>query len=142
VGPAGRVLDEALDAAGIARATAYVTNAVKHFKWVPRGKRRLHKTPAQREVAACLQWLEQEVAAIAPALIVCLGATATMALLGPASRVGALRGRVIPRANAPAVVVTAHPSSILRLKGADRDEAFKALVYDLTVAKRFLGKAA
>ena len=137
VGPAGRVLDEALAAAGISRAAVYVTNAVKHFKWVPRGKRRLHKTPAQREVAACLQWLEQEIASIAPALIVCLGATATGAMLGPASRVGALRGRIIRRAEAPPVLVTVHPSFLLRLAGADRDSAIAQFVADLRVAKRF-----
>jgi len=121
MGPAGRILDAALEAAGIARSVAYVTNAVKHFKWMPRGKRRLHKTPAQREVAACLHWLEQEIAAIEPALIVCLGGTAASALLGPASRVGAPRGRLIRRQDAAAVVVTVHPSYILRLKGSDRD---------------------
>ena len=137
-GPAGRILDAALEAAKIPRAAVYVTNAVKHFKWVPRGKRRLHKTPAQREVAACLQWLEQEIASLAPGLIVCLGATATSALLGPASRVGALRGRVIRRDAAPPVLVTVHPSFILRLTGADRDGALAQLIADLRVAKRFV----
>src|SRR6266576_634418 len=87
VGPAGRLLDRALEAAGVPREDLYVTNAVKHFKWTPRGKRRLHKTPAQREVAACLQWLEREIAAVKPRVIVCLGATAARALLGADFRV-------------------------------------------------------
>ena len=138
VGPAGRILDQAMEAAGIPRASAYVTNAVKHFKWVPRGKRRLHKTPAQREVAACLQWLEQEIGVIAPALIVCLGATATAALLGPSSRVGALRGRIIRREEQPSVLVTVHPSFILRMTGADREDALARFIADLRVAKRFV----
>ena len=141
VGPAGRILDAALEAAEIPRVTVYVTNAVKHFKWVPRGKRRLHKTPAQREVAACLQWLEQEIATVTPRLVVCLGATATGALLGPSSRVGALRGRVIERGEAPAVLVTVHPSYILRRTGADRDDALEQFVADLRVAKRFVAGA-
>ena len=141
VGPAGRILDQALEAAGIARAATYVTNAVKHFKWVPRGKRRLHKTPAQREVSACLQWLEQEIETVAPMLIVCLGATATAALLGPSSRVGALRGRVIRRDDAPSILVTVHPSYILRLTGADRDEALAQFIADLRMAKQFVVSA-
>ena len=138
VGPAGRILDQALEAAGIARAGVYVTNAVKHFKWVPRGKRRLHKTPAQREVAACLQWLEQEITVILPALIVCLGGTATGALLGPSSRVGALRGRIIRREQAPPILVTVHPSYILRMTGVDRDDAMAQFIADLRVAQRFV----
>ena len=141
VGPAGRVLDHALEAAGITRATVYVTNAVKHFKWVPRGKRRLHKTPAQREVAACLQWLGREIGIVAPALIVCLGATATAALLGPSSRVGALRSRILRRDGAPSILVTVHPSYILRLTGAARDEALERFIADLRVAKRFVAAA-
>lgn len=141
VGPAGRILDRALEAAGISRDAVYVTNAVKHFKWMPRGKRRLHKTPAQREVAACLQWLEQEIASIAPALIVCLGSTATTALLGPSSRVGALRGRIIRRSKTPSILVTVHPSFILRLTGTDRDDALAQLTADLGIAKRFVRSA-
>ena len=141
VGPAGRLLDHALEDAGIARTVVYVTNAVKHFKWGPRGKRRLHKTPAQREVAACLQWLEREIETVAPMLIVCLGATATAALLGPSSRVGALRGRVIPRDDAPSMLVTVHPSYILRLTGADRDVALAQFIADLRMAKQFVGSS-
>src|SRR5688572_6632096 len=95
VGPAGRLLDKALGEAGVDRARVYVTNAVKHFKWEPRGKRRMHKTPAQREIAACHQWLQGELAAIRPALVVCLGATAAKALLGPRFRITQDRGRVL-----------------------------------------------
>src|SRR5215813_2762132 len=93
VGPAGRLLDRALVEAGLDRRAAYVTNAVKHFKWTPRGKRRIHKTPAQQELAACYQWLEGEISAIAPKLIVCLGATAARALLGPKFKITEGRGR-------------------------------------------------
>src|SRR6267143_3918223 len=94
VGPAGKLLDSALEEAGIDRAKTYVTNAVKHFKWEPRGKRRLHKTPAQREIEACYQWLEGEMAAIRPAVIVALGATAAKVLLGPRFRITQGRGQV------------------------------------------------
>src|SRR5262245_46390370 len=96
VGPAGRLLDRALDLAGVERRSIYVTNAVKHFKWEPRGKRRLHKTPAQREIDACFPWLEREIAAVQPQVIVCLGATAARALLGASFRVTTMRGRFIP----------------------------------------------
>src|SRR3954453_23341456 len=95
VGPAGRLLDRALEAAGVDRSTLYVTNAVKHFKWEPRGKRRLHKTPAQREIEACHQWLEGEIRVVRPRVIVCLGATAAKALLGPEFRVSTQRGRYV-----------------------------------------------
>jgi len=97
VGPAGRVLDEALAAAGLERSRLYVTNAVKHFKWEPRGKRRMHKTPSQREVEACRQWLEGELAAVKPALVVALGATAAKALLGPAFRITSFVLRTLDR---------------------------------------------
>ena len=133
VGPAGRLLDRALVAAGLDRSKVYVTNAVKHFKWTPRGKRRIHKTPAQREFDACSRWLDGELMALAPALIVCLGATAARAILGRDARVGVLRGRVIDRESAPSVVVTVHPSSVLRSQDRDRD--YEGLVEDLrTVA--------
>jgi uracil-DNA glycosylase family protein len=141
VGPAGRLLDRALAVAGIDRALVYVTNAVKHFKWTPRGKRRIHKTPAQREIDACSRWLEGELAAIAPALVVCLGATAARAVVGPDARVGALRGKVLERTGAPPVVVTVHPSFVLRLQGPEQDRAFDELVGDLRLAARFLGGA-
>jgi DNA polymerase len=139
VGPAGRILDQALDAAGLDRTSVYVTNAVKHFKWEPRGKRRMHKTPAQREIDACLQWLEGEIAAIVPALIVCLGATAAKALLGPAFRITKSRGEVQRREGLPPMLATFHPSYLLRLK--DRpggEEAYDLFVADLRTAKRFL----
>ncbi|HEX5129820.1 MAG TPA: UdgX family uracil-DNA binding protein, partial [Usitatibacter sp.] len=117
VGPAGRILDQALAQAGIDRSRVYVTNAVKHFKWEPRGKRRMHKTPAQREVEACLQWLEGEIAAVKPGLIVCLGATAAKALMGARFRITASRGEVLRPEGLPPIMATFHPSYLLRLKG-------------------------
>ena len=139
VGPAGRLLDEALGQAGIDRAAVYVTNAVKHFKWEPRGKRRMHKTPAQREVEACQQWIEREIAAIRPALIVCLGATAAKSLLGPGFRITQERGKVMRPEGLPPILATFHPSYLLRLK--DRpggDEAHADFVADLRKAARRL----
>lgn len=141
VGPAGRLLDRALAAAGLSRDLVYLTNAVKHFKWMPRGKRRMHKTPAQREIDACSRWLDGELAALAPELIVCLGATAARAVLGPAARVGALRGRVIQRGGGAPVLVTIHPSYVLRLRGADQASGFADLVRDLAEAARYLRRA-
>ncbi len=136
VGPAGLLLDRALDAAGIARADAYVTNVVKHFKWIPRGKRRIHKTPAQREVAACLVWLEDEIELVAPEVIVCLGATAAKALLGGDFKVTERRGQVVPSRWSQAVVATVHPSSILRMiEPGERALAFQRFVDDLAVAR-------
>src|SRR5687768_3767206 len=120
VGPAGRLLDQGLVEAGIDRRLAYVTNAVKHFKWEPRGKRRLHKTPAQREIEACYQWLEGELEAIRPALVVALGATAAKVLLGPRFRITQGRGQVQRREGLPDVLATYHPSFLLRIK--DRPE--------------------
>jgi DNA polymerase len=139
VGPAGRVLDQALAAAGIDRADAYVTNAVKHFSWVPKGKRRMHKKPTTREVAACLPWLENELALIEPHVLVCLGATAAQALFGPTFRVTAMRGRLVKSALAPKALATVHPSSILRSRTDDeRREAMKAFTRDLAVVARLL----
>jgi DNA polymerase len=114
VGPAGRILDKALEAAGIDRREVYVTNAVKHFKWEPRGKRRIHKKPNQLEILACRPWLEAEVAVVKPQVIVCLGATAAQSLLGRSFKVTQRRGELIPHQLAPYVVATVHPSSILR----------------------------
>jgi DNA polymerase len=114
VGPAGRLLDDALDTAGIDRKQTYVTNVVKHFKWEPRGKRRIHKKPNSLEIAACRPWLEAEIALIKPDVIVALGATAAQALLGPQFRVTKQRGEFIPSTLAPYVMATVHPSSILR----------------------------
>lgn len=139
VGPAGGVLDRALSEAGIARQMAYVTNAVKHFKWEPRGKRRLHKTPAQMEIDACSQWLEGELAAVRPALVVCLGATATRALLGPRATLSRFRGSVIERDARPSLLVTVHPSFILRVPPASRETAYRGLVEDLRMAEQYLG---
>jgi DNA polymerase len=139
VGPAGRLLDAALAQAGIDRSRVYVTNAVKHFKWEPRGKRRMHKTPAQREVEACLQWLEGEIDAVRPALIVCLGATAAKALLGPRFRITSRRGEIVRPEGMPPVMATFHPSYLLRLK--DRpggEEAHALFVADLRKAARGL----
>lgn len=114
VGPAGRLLDQALEEAGIDRRQTYVTNVVKHFKWEPRGKRRIHKKPNSTEIEACRPWLEAEIAAIKPRVIVCLGATAAQTLLGKEFRVSRLRGQLIPSPLAHAVIATVHPSSILR----------------------------
>lgn len=139
VGPAGRILDEGLRQAGIDRRATYVTNAVKHFKWEPRGKRRLHKTPAQREIEACRQWLEGEIAAIQPALIVALGATAAKALLGAGFRITQSRGTVQRREGLPDVIATFHPSYLLRLKGRPGEkEAWDQFLADLKAAARYV----
>ena len=139
VGPAGRLLDRALEAAGIDRTKVYLTNAVKHFKWTPRGKRRLHKTPAQREIEACEQWLEGEIEALRPQVIVCLGATAARVLLGAAFRVSAMRGSFVESPHAPFVFATLHPSALLRLRNeGEREAAFKQLVQDLTLIHKAL----
>ncbi len=115
VGPAGRLLDRALEAAGIDRRRAYVTNAVKHFKWEPRGKRRIHSKPNATEIQACRPWLEAEIAVVKPKVIVLLGATAAQALLGKTFRVTHERGKVIETSPlAPKIVATVHPSSLLR----------------------------
>src|SRR3982750_2718001 len=122
VGPAGRLLDRALEAAGVDRSQLYVTNAGKHFKWQPArtgaraGKRRLHKTPAQREIDACHQWLEGEIAAIHPEVIVCLGATAAKAVISRNFKVSTQRGQFTESALAPYVFATFHPSALLRLQ--------------------------
>jgi DNA polymerase len=141
VGPAGRLLDRALAGAGVERSSIYITNAVKHFKWQLRGKRRIHKTPAQREVAACLQWLEREIETVRPRVIVCLGATAARALLGPDFRVSTMRGRFIDSAHAPRVFATLHPSALLRLRGGEeREAAFNDFVRDLAKINEALGR--
>ena len=114
VGPAGRLLDDALIEAGIDRTQTYVTNVVKHFKWEPRGKRRIHKKPNTREIVACRPWLEAEISLLKPTIIVCLGATAAQSLLGPQFRVTKQRGQFIESTLAPYIVATVHPSSILR----------------------------
>ncbi len=141
VGPAGRLLDRALEAAGVDRNDLYVTNAVKHFKWQLRGKRRLHKTPAQREVDACHQWLEREIAAVKPHVIVALGATAARAVIGKEFKVSTMRGQFVESPLAPYVFGTFHPSALLRLKDeAEKEAAFKQLVGDLKLIKKALSK--
>src|SRR5437879_5524238 len=125
VGPAGRLLDRALEAAGVEREQVYITNAVKHFKWQLRGKRRLHKTPAQREIEACHQWLEGEIAAVKPHVIVCLGSTAAKAVISKNFKVSVERGRFVERPLAPYVFATLHPSALLRVQEEeDRELAF------------------
>src|SRR5213594_4164329 len=114
VGPAGKIMDRALEEAGIDRSQVYVTNAVKHFKWEPRGKRRIHQKPNAGEIAACRPWLDTEIELVKPRAIVCLGATAAQALLGRQFRLTAHRGEFVPSSLAPIVLATVHPSSILR----------------------------
>jgi uracil-DNA glycosylase len=139
VGPAGRVLDDALEAAGIDRPLAYVTNAVKHFKWVGRGKRRIHQKPNWSEMAACRPWLEAELAAVKPKVLVPLGATAAQSLLGRQFRVTKQRGVPVESDLAPYVVATVHPSSILRQETEDeRAAAMRDLIADLKVVAKLL----
>jgi DNA polymerase len=139
VGPAGRVLDEALDAAGIDRSLAYVTNAVKHFKWTARGKRRIHQKPNWSELGACRPWLDAELEAVKPKVLVALGATAAQALLGKQFRVTKQRGVPVESDIAPHVVATVHPSSILRQETeADRAAAMEDFVADLRVVAKLL----
>lgn len=139
VGPAGRLLDRALAAAGIDRRRAYVTNAVKHFKWEPRGKRRIHQKPAAGELRACRPWLDAEIAVVRPRAIVCLGATAAQALLGGGFRVTARRGELVASPLAPLVLATVHPSSILRAPDdAARRRELERLVDDLEALARAL----
>jgi DNA polymerase len=135
VGPAGKLLNEALEAVGIDRRTIYVTNAVKHFKWEPRGKLRLHKNPSAREVAACRPWLLAEIAALRPNIVLCLGATAAQSLLGPSFRVTRHRGGVQSGPGGQRIVATVHPASIVRLRDAkERSAAFDQFAEDLRSA--------
>ena len=138
VGPAGRLLDDALADAGIDRRRAYLTNAVKHFKWVARGKRRLHQKPNWSEIAACRPWLDAELAVVSPRVLVCLGATAAQALFGRDFRVTQRRGELVESPLAPNALATVHPSSILRGEPSEREAAYAALVDDLRVAARLL----
>ena len=142
VGPAGRLLDQALEEVGIDRKLAYVTNAVKHFKWTPRGKRRIHAKPNWSEIAACRPWLDAEVAVVRPRVIVCLGATAAQTLLGREFRVTRQRGEVVDSGyeGIPAIA-TVHPSSILRAQDEDRERELAAFVDDLAAIKRFVEAA-
>jgi uracil-DNA glycosylase family protein len=138
VGPAGRLFDEALAEAGIDRGTIYVTNVVKHFKWIARGKRRIHQKPDAREVAACRPWLDAELQVVQPRVLVCLGATAAQALLGRQFRVTRERGSPVDSELAEHVLATVHPSSILRGDPADREREYAAFVNDLKVGARLL----
>jgi uracil-DNA glycosylase len=137
VGPAGTLLRELLDEAGIAPETTYVTNAVKHFKWKPAGKRRIHDKPSWTEVKACGHWLELELAAVRPELVVCLGATAAQALFGRAARVGTMRGRMLELPNGTRALVTLHPSAVLRA-GDERAQRRSELLSDLSLAAETL----
>jgi uracil-DNA glycosylase len=141
VGPAGRLLDRALEAAGVDREHLYVTNAVKHFKWQLRGKRRLHKTPAQREIDACHQWLEREIEAVKPHVIVALGATAARAVISKDFKVSVMRGQFVESPLAPYVFATFHPSALLRLKDeAEKEAAFDQLAGDLKLIRKALDR--
>ena len=132
VGPAGRLLDTALEQAGIDRRQVYVTNIVKHFKWEPRGKRRIHAKPNAAEVAACRPWLETEIALVKPHVLICLGATAAQALLGKSFKVSKQRGELVDSPLAPIVTATVHPSSILRAPDDEaRREEMRRFVQDL-----------
>ena len=139
VGPAGRVLDEAFELAGIDRSTTYVTNAVKHFKWTARGKRRIHAKPSWSEIAACHPWLQSELEVIEPTVVVCLGATAAQALLGKQFRVTRQRGTWVESDLAPHVTATIHPSSILRQRSdEERHKEMAGFVADLELVAAVL----
>lgn len=141
VGPAGKLLDRCLDEAGIERSSVYVTNVVKHFKWEPRGKRRLHKKPSQREIEACRPWLDAELEMVHPKLLVCLGATAAQAILGSTFRVTKQRGIVLHAGGLPPIMATVHPSSILRARtDDDRHREMKEFIADLEAAKTALSE--
>lgn len=135
VGPAGKIMDQALEEAGIDRTKVYVTNAVKHFKWEPRGKRRIHHKPNAREIAACRPWLEAELRLVKPKLLVSLGATAAHAIFGPSFRVTRERGKLLSSKLAPRVLATVHPSSLLRQPDEEsREREYKRFVADLRAA--------
>jgi DNA polymerase len=142
VGPAGRLLDRALADARIERDAAYVTNVVKHFKWEPRGKRRLHRRPDAGEIGACLPWLQAEIAFIQPRVLVCLGATAAQALLGRSFRVTRQRGQLVPSPLAPYVLATIHPSAILRKPAEEREQEMERFVADLRIVRQVLARPA
>lgn len=135
VGPAGKIMDQALEEAGIDRKQVYVTNAVKHFKWEPRGKRRIHQKPNSREIAACRPWLEAELRIVRPKPLLCLGATAAQAIFGPAFRVTGERGKLLSSELAPKTMATVHPSSLLRQPDEEsRNREYKKFVADLRAA--------
>lgn len=137
VGPAGKILDRALEEAGIKRDEVYVTNTVKHFKWEPRGKRRIHQKPNSREIAACRPWLEAELRLVRPKLLVCLGAMAAQSILGPSFRVTRERGKVLKSKLTPQVLATVHPSSLLRQPDEEsREREYARFVADLRAARQ------
>ncbi len=138
VGPAGRLLDDGLEQAGIDRSLAYVTNVVKHFKWQPRGKRRIHQKPSWSEIAACRPWLDAELEVVQPRVLVCLGSTAAQALLGRQFRVTKQRGDLMETDLAPNALATIHPSAILRMEDDEREAEYRAFVDDLRIAARLL----
>jgi DNA polymerase len=139
VGPAGGILDEALAAAGISRERVYVTNAVKHFKFEPRGKKRIHKKPGAYEINACLPWLQAELRAVRPSIVVAMGATAARAILGPKFKLMQERGKILETDHGSKVVATIHPSAVLRSPDPEgRRKAYEMLVDDLKVAARAL----
>src|ERR1700704_383289 len=139
VGPAGALLDKALEDAGIPRREVYLTNAVKHFKWEPRGKRRIHKKPRISEIKACRPWLEAELRAIRPLVIVCLGATASQAVFGPQFKLMQQHGQVLPTAAGPRGMATIHPSAVLRATDSEsRRQTYEMLVSDLKVVAKML----
>jgi uracil-DNA glycosylase len=140
VGPAGQLLDRALDEAGIERGRTYVTNAVKHFKFVPRGKRRLHQKPNTSEIKACRQWFDKERAIIKPKLIVALGATAVYQVFGKTMPIGKNRGRIIDLADNTHGLITVHPSFLLRVFPEDREREYNAFIRDLKIVNRYLEK--
>jgi uracil-DNA glycosylase family protein len=142
VGPAGKLLDRCLAEAGIDRQETYVTNVVKHFKWEPRGKRRIHKKPNAMEIRACKPWLEAEIERVAPQVLVCLGATAAQALLGPRFKVTQSRGQIIASDRAPRILATYHPSSLLRSQDEDRELKIAQFIKDLKTAAAALKAAA
>lgn len=141
VGPAGKIMDQALEEAGIDRSKVYVTNAVKHFKWEPRGKRRIHQKPNSREIAACRPWLEAELRVVKPKLVVAMGATAAQTIFGPSFRVTRERGKLLSSKLAPRVLATVHPSSLLRQPDEEsREREYKLFVADLRAALRAAGE--
>jgi len=143
VGPAGKLLDTCLEEAGIDRSTVYVTNTVKHFKWEPRGKLRIHKKPNMQEIRACRPWLDAELEMVRPQLIVCLGATAAQAILGPKFRLTQAHGKVQRMPGLPPVIATVHPSAILRAQtDEDRHQQRYSFVQDLQEVARLVLRAA
>ena len=136
VGPAGQLLNRALDAAGVDRSTLYITNAVKHFKFEPRGKRRLHKKPSDSEIDICNQWLQRELASVKPAVIVAMGATAARGIFHRSMAIGTNRGRILRHDDGTRVIITVHPSYLLRVRGPDRDAQYALFLADLKLAAK------